>query len=152
MLRHSRSTDIYMQFQLILTSLSVPGLMLFFFFLSFFLGPHLRHMEGQSCRCQPTPQPQQCQILAVSATHTTAHGNARSLTHRARPGIRLATSWFPVGFVSAAPQQELLEFLISKKVSTELNLSTEGPGCLDLHIWGVLMIYCTKYCTYDICL
>ena len=41
-------------------------------------------------------------------TYTTAHGNARSLTHWARPGIEPATSRFPVGFVSTVPQQELL--------------------------------------------
>ena len=30
---------------------------------------------------KPTPQPQQCGILATSTTYTTAHGNTRSLTH-----------------------------------------------------------------------
>ena len=40
-------------------------------------------------------------------TYTTAHGNAGSLTHWARPGIEPATSWFPVGFVSTVPQREL---------------------------------------------
>ena len=34
-------------------------------------------------------------------TYTTAHGNARSLTH-------WVTSWLLVGFVSSAPQRELL--------------------------------------------
>ena len=29
----------------------------------------------------PAPQPQQCQIRALSATNTTAHGNAGSLIH-----------------------------------------------------------------------
>ena len=56
----------------------------------------------------PQAQPQQCQIRAVSATYTTAHGNAGSLTHWSRPGItEPETSWFPVGFVSAAPWWEL---------------------------------------------
>ena len=40
----------------------------------------------------------------------TAHGNARSLTHWARPGIESLTLWFLVGFISAAPQQELSKF------------------------------------------
>ena len=85
---------------------------LFFFF--FFLGPYLWHIEvpglgvNQSCSCWPTPQPQQRQIWAMSATYyTTAHGNAGSLTHWLRPGIEPATSWFLVRFVSDAPQQEL---------------------------------------------
>ena len=38
----------------------------------------------------------------LRATYTTAPGNTRSLTHRARPGIEPATSWFLAGFVSAA--------------------------------------------------
>jgi len=36
------------------------------------------------------------QLLA----YTTAHGNAGSLTHGARPGIEPRTSWFLVGFVN----------------------------------------------------
>ena len=40
-------------------------------------------------------------------THTTAHGNVRSLTHWARPGIGPTTSWFLVGFVFTAPRWEL---------------------------------------------
>ena len=35
--------------------------------------------------------------------YTTAHGNARSLTHWMRPGIEPASSWIPVRFVSAEP-------------------------------------------------
>ena len=50
----------------------------------------------------------------MSATYTTAHGNAGSLTHWARPGIEPATSWFLVRFVSAVPQWELPGFLIFK--------------------------------------
>ena len=34
---------------------------------------------------------------AMSATYITAHGNAGSLTHWARPGITPTTSWFLVG-------------------------------------------------------
>ena len=48
--------------------------------------------SNQSYSCQPTPQPQPHQIWAASATYTTAHGNARSLTHWARPGIEPTSS------------------------------------------------------------
>ena len=41
-------------------------------------------------------------------TKTTAHSNARSLTHWSRPGIKPTSSWILVGFVSAEPGQELL--------------------------------------------
>ena len=53
---------------------------------------------------------------ARSETHTTADSNAGSLTHGARPRIEPTTSWFPVGFVSTMPQQELLQmtFLLSQ--------------------------------------
>ena len=90
-----------------------------FFFLSFchFLG-HSRCMwrfpgkgSNRSCSHRPTPQPQQRRIWAASATYTTALGNAGSLTHWARPGIEPATSWFLVGFVSAAPRWELPNYV-----------------------------------------
>ena len=81
-----------------------------------FLGLHLWHMEvprpGVEWELQlpgytiatATQDPSSC------ATYTTAQSNARSLTHWARPGMEPATSWFPVGFVSAAPQWELLPY------------------------------------------
>ena len=93
----------------------------FFVCVCFFsLGPHLQHMEvprlgsNQSCSCQPTPEPQQHQIWAMSVTHNTAHRNAGSLTQWARPGIEPATSWFPVGYVSTAPLRELLNSLLDR--------------------------------------
>ena len=49
----------------------------------------------------------------MSVTYTTAHGNAGSLTHSARPGIEPATSWFLVGFVSTAPPWELLALFVN---------------------------------------
>jgi len=64
--------------------------------------------------CQPMPESQQCRIWATSATYTTAHGKAGSLTHWARPGMEPVTSWFLVGFISPAPQQELLLLPIFK--------------------------------------
>ena len=54
-----------------------------------FLGPNMRHMgvsrlgvkSDQGYSCWLTPKPQQRHIQAVSATYTTAHGDARYLTH-----------------------------------------------------------------------
>ena len=40
-------------------------------------------------------------------TYITAHGNARSLTHGARPGIELVSSWILVEFITTGPHQEL---------------------------------------------
>ena len=45
-------------------------------------------------------EPQQRGIWAASATYTTSHGNAGSLTHWARAGTKPETSWFLVGFVN----------------------------------------------------
>ena len=56
------------------------------------------------------PEPQQRQIWASASTYTTAHSNTGSLTHWVKPGIEPTTSWFLVGFISAAPQWELSLF------------------------------------------
>ena len=45
--------------------------------------------------------------LRLVLTYTTPHSNAGSLTHRARPGIKPASSWILVGFLTAEPQWEL---------------------------------------------
>jgi len=42
-----------------------------------------------------------------SKPYTAAHHNTGSLTHWEKPGIEPESSWFLVGFISAAPQQEL---------------------------------------------
>ena len=77
-----------------------------FVFVFVFLGLHSQHMEvprlgtNGSCSHQPMPEPQQCWIQAASATYTTGHGDAGSLTHWARPGIEPVSSWMLVGFVN----------------------------------------------------
>ena len=70
-----------------------PELFIFVFVFFFFLKQ--RHMEfpgpGVKSELQlgPMLEPQQHQIPVASATYTTDCGNARSLTHLARPGIKL---------------------------------------------------------------
>ena len=60
---------------------------------------------------------------ATAATLHKAHGNARSLTHWVRPGLEPATSWFLVGFVSAASHWQLLmNGLLSLNVVAFANL------------------------------
>ena len=90
---------------------------LFAFFLSFlfFLGPFPWHIEvpSRSCSCLPTPGPQQHGIWAMSATYTTDHGNAGSLTHWAGPGIESATSWFLVGFLNQWATMGIPTFVLS---------------------------------------
>ena len=85
----------------------------FFFFLFCSLGPHLWHVEvpmlglNWNWSCWPMPQPQKCRIWAMSATYSTTHGKARSLTHCVRPGIEPMSSWILVGFIITEPQGEL---------------------------------------------
>ena len=85
------------------------------------------HGSSQAYRCEGSngsyrlwskSQPQQCRIWAKSTTYTIAHSNARSPTHWERPGIKPATSWILVGFVSDAPQWELpyTKFLTSSPI------------------------------------
>ena len=64
---------------------------LFFFFFLFMAAP-AAYGHSQARGCRPTRHPQQRRIRAASATYTTAHGNATSLTHWARPGIEPASS------------------------------------------------------------
>ena len=53
-------------------------------------------------------------IRAASVTYITAHGNTRSLTYQARPGIKPESSWILVGIVTTEPQWELPQSLIFK--------------------------------------
>ena len=50
----------------------------------------------------------------MSLTYTTAQGNARSLTHRVRPGLKSSSSWIVVGFISTAPQWQVPIYLFLK--------------------------------------
>ena len=68
---------------------------------------------NQSCICQPTPQPQQYGIWAMSVTYTIAQTNVGSLNHWARPGIEPTSSWILVEFLITEPQwnSPKMEFL-----------------------------------------
>ena len=83
-----------------------------FFLMLFRAAPTANGISQARGLIRATPQPQQRGIRAVSSTYTTAHGKAGSLTNWARPGIESTTSWFLVGFISAAPIWELLKILI----------------------------------------
>ena len=103
--------------------------LLFFFFAFLWKQKNPWHMEVPRSRgrigaiaaslhhsCWFTPQAQQCQIPTASVTYTTAHGDAGSLTHWARPGIEPTTSWFLVRFVNpwamtGTPSHSFLFFL-----------------------------------------
>ena len=75
------------------------------FFLSFFLGLHLQHMEvtGLGVKLE-VPLLANTTVTATwdpscACDLTTSHGNTGSPTHWARPEIEAASSWILVGFV-----------------------------------------------------
>ena len=74
------------------------GALIYLVYLFIFLGVQLRHMEVPRLEVKSEPQPHW--IQALSATFVETHGNARSLTHWARPGIEPPSSWILVGFVT----------------------------------------------------
>ena len=100
------------------------SLSLFFFVFFFcFLGPQLWHMDVPRLEVESElqlpayTQPQQCGIQVASVTYNTAHGNARSLTQQARPGIKPPSSWILVEF--PGPQWELGECLLKDYLSSK---------------------------------
>ena len=116
-----------------------------FFSFSFYSLTHgLWKFPGQglnrSCSCRPTPQPQQCRIRASSATYTTAHSNSGSLIHWARPGIKLATSWFLVRFLNhcvttgTPPPSAYKQQKIRAKSKDRKRKTNSSTNCIFLHI------------------
>ena len=63
-------------------------------------GPRLGRIGATAAAAMP----QQRGIRSASATYTTAHSNAGSLTHPARLGIEPSSSWTLGGFVIAEPR------------------------------------------------
>ena len=82
---------------------------------------------NQSCSCWPMPQPELCGIRAASVTYTTAQGNARSLAHWVRPGIKPMSSWILVRFI--------------------IHWATTGTPSLDSLKWKKLISFCNT--TWD---
>ena len=82
----------------------------------------------------------------MSATYTTAHGNARSLTHLGSPGIEPMSSWVLVGLITTEPRQELQTFTSRRtsslalaensenkrmaRATVQLEVVLQGAGCL----------------------
>ena len=77
---------------------------------------------------QPVPQPQQHGIQAASVTYVIAYGSTRSLTHRARPGIKPTSSWILVRFVTTEPQWELPSCQIFKTNEWWVNYVSEAQS------------------------
>ena len=69
--------------------------------------------SNRSYSCQPTPQ--QRGIWASSATYTTVHDHLGSPTHWVRPGIKPASSWRLLSFLTSLSHKEksFQTFLVS---------------------------------------
>ena len=116
----------------------------FFSFLAFLLvsGLHLQHMEvprlGVKLELQLLAYTTAIAMRGPSHIHsnTTAHGNARSLTHWARPLIEPSSSWIAVEFITTEPRRELLIWGI-------LSWGIGGSGgikhWLRAQLWGWLL-------------
>ena len=70
--------------------------------------------KGYSCRF--TPQSQQHQIWAISATYTTACVNTRSLTHWVTPGTELNPHGHYAGFLTCWATTRTLHFNFNNNV------------------------------------
>ena len=87
------------------------------FFCLFFRAIALVYGSSQARgQIRAMPQPQQCRIRAMSVTYTMVHGNARPLIHWVRSGIKPASSWVLVGFITTEPQWELPNILIKNTI------------------------------------
>ena len=84
-----------------------PKLHLFFFFFSLFRAAFEAYgssqARGQIGTTAASPRHSHS-MWAMSATYSTVHGNARSITHRVRPEIEPTSSWILVRFISAELQ------------------------------------------------
>ena len=120
-----------------ISNLGFPLGYFLFVFIFVFLGLHPWHMEVPRLRVQlelqlpayttATAMPD---LSLVCDLHHSS-GQHRSLTHWVRPGIKAATSWFLVRFISAAPRRELHWVCILDDNSVQASISS--PNSLLLH-------------------
>ena len=96
---------------------TVFGFEFLLFFLSFFLFFFF-------------PQWQQCQVRATSVMSVTAHGNAGSLTHWERPGIKTTSSWLLVRFLIPWTTMGTPEFLLFLRKLQNSLIKVMSLNCL----------------------
>ena len=79
-----------------------PYCLFYYYYYFVFSGLHLQCMEVPRLGIE---------LELLPLAYTTAHGNARSLTHWARSGIKPMSSWMLVRFVSAEARWELPKYI-----------------------------------------
>ena len=90
-----------------------------------------------SCSCSPTPQPQQHCIWATAETYAAACGNARSLAHWARLGIKPASSWRLCQFLNPLSDNGNSKKIfwyttMDKLLCTTQNITVNKENCLEV--------------------
>ena len=96
--------------------------------------------------------------LSCICDYTTAHGNARSLTHWERPGIEPASSWMLLRFVSTDPQRELCHCVVSDKALEhvllysliQLSSSSGKPLRFVLTLWRLAFLCLESLATVEV--
>ena len=113
---------------------------LFFFF---FLGLHPWHMEIPRLGVKLELQLQVSATAtatwdeAASATYTTGHSNAGTLTHWVRPETKPLSSWILVSFITTEPQQKLrILIIIAKETITKIQCFKQQRFILSHSFWG----------------
>ena len=121
-----------------------------FFFSPFLFRPHLWHMEVPRLEVESEVQLSAYTTARAmwdpSHIYDPYHSSRQhgSLTHQARPGIELASSWILVGFVTAEPQWELhFDFFNGCTCSI---LKLPGQGLNPSYICGYArsLTHCTR--------
>ena len=86
--------------------------------------------------------------IAVALRHN--HSNTRSLTHWVRPGIKPASSWILVRFVSTEPRQQLHQYALATRLFSHVDNSII-PVFSHLNFcgqWGVKMPWPISHCVH----
>ena len=79
-------------------------------------------------------------IGATAASHSHSHSNAKFPIHSVRPGIRPVSSWILVRFISAAPQWELLIWVLDLRKFQGGSLF--GKYSEALYNWEYILCFC----------
>ena len=127
----------------------ILGFVFVLFFLLVFVGLHPWHMEvprlgveSELHTCQFTSQPQQRQMWAGCATHTTAHSHAGSLIHwaRARDWTHILMDNSPLlGSLPYEPQWQLPRILGRLNFFNLLKMSSDYLICFLLFLRAQLL-------------
>ena len=145
---YSKNGNSYLFFPFVRLLLLMISLSLFFFFGLFRATPavygvsqatgRIRAMAAGLCHCHSSSGSEPC------LSYTTAHSDARSLTHWELQGIKLMSSWILVGFATTEPQWECHDFFCSC-FSIAFCCCSVSSGRLKKHLLITCFIFLERY-------